>query len=208
MWTEQSVEKFWQHSETSFVADTTASEIFRLSKKHIKGRTLDVGAGSGALIDKISGAVGVDIAPHHPLVIEGSVAALPFEDVTFSTVFLTDVIEHLPDDVLRKGMKEIYRVMKFGGKLIIVAPYRENLKESFVLCPDCGASFHRVGHLRTIDEAWMFNLLNTNGFNVVEARLAPLALMAKHWSIRYLWPVAVRMGLISVRDMYVVAEKV
>jgi len=207
MWTEARVREFWEHNESSFVADTTASEIVRLSRKYIKGRTLDVGAGSGALIDRIPQSVGIDLVSRHSMVIEGSVSEMPFEDGIFDTVMMTDVIEHLPDSVLCDGMKEILRVMKPKGKLIIVAPYREDFHESFVYCPTCGGSFHRWGHLRVINEDWMMMCLNTYGFNVVEMRLLPLGLMAEHRIIRHFWPWFVRFGIIKVNSLFVVAEK-
>lgn len=39
---------------------------------------------------------------------------------TYDKVVMSEVAEHLPDDV--KGLKEIYRVMKKGGKLVLTVP--------------------------------------------------------------------------------------
>lgn len=45
---------------------------------------------------------------------------LPFKDNFFNKVVMSEVAEHLPNDV--KGMKEIYRVLKKGGVLCLTVP--------------------------------------------------------------------------------------
>src|SRR5579872_1928458 len=53
-------------------------------------------------------------------IMHGSVMDLPFTANTFNKVVLTEVAEHLPDDM--KGLKEIYRVLKPGGVLVLTVP--------------------------------------------------------------------------------------
>ncbi len=45
---------------------------------------------------------------------------LPFKDSYFDKIILTEVLEHVEDDL--KVLKEIYRVLKKGGLLIITVP--------------------------------------------------------------------------------------
>jgi SAM-dependent methyltransferase len=45
---------------------------------------------------------------------------LPFEDESFDVVTALDVVEHLDDDVA--GLKEMFRVLKKGGKTLIFVP--------------------------------------------------------------------------------------
>lgn len=45
---------------------------------------------------------------------------LPFKDNSFNKVVMSEVAEHLPNDV--KGLKEVYRVMKKGGTLCLTVP--------------------------------------------------------------------------------------
>lgn len=52
--------------------------------------------------------------------LHGSVMELPFKDKSFDRVILTEVAEHLPDDL--KGLKEVYRVLKPGGILVLTVP--------------------------------------------------------------------------------------
>lgn len=52
--------------------------------------------------------------------VQGDITRLPFEDSCFDKIFSTEVLEHLTDD--SSGLKEIYRVLKPGGKLIVTVP--------------------------------------------------------------------------------------
>jgi ubiquinone/menaquinone biosynthesis C-methylase UbiE len=45
---------------------------------------------------------------------------LPFKDNSFDKIVMSEVVEHLPQDI--KGLKEVYRVLKPGGVLCITVP--------------------------------------------------------------------------------------
>lgn len=53
-------------------------------------------------------------------ILHGSVLELPFKSKSFDKVIMTEVAEHLPDDL--KGLQEIYRVLKPGGILVLTVP--------------------------------------------------------------------------------------
>ncbi len=46
---------------------------------------------------------------------------LPFEDNYFDKIVMSEVAEHLPDD--KKGLKEVFRVLKKGGVLALTVPH-------------------------------------------------------------------------------------
>ena len=207
MWTNTTITEFWQQNEADFAGDVTASEIIRLSRKYVKGKVLDIGAGSGALIERLPGAIGVDIAPKHPRVGVGDIANLPFGDGSFDAIFATDILEHLPDEVLRKGLAEIKRVLIGKGSFILTVPYKENLKQSLVYCPSCKSRFHRWGHLQYFNETIIRIMLTSLDFGAVNVKVLPLGLMAEHWIIRHFWRLFVRVGFIKANTMFVVAEK-
>lgn len=100
------------------------------------GRTgnklLDVGAGKGKFSKKLK-EKGFDIIAVEPSVklleagkklypdinfIQASVTSLPFPDDVFDYVLCVEVLEHIPDT--EKAIKEMARVLKSGGKMLII----------------------------------------------------------------------------------------
>lgn len=93
-----------------------------------KGAVLDVGCGSGRIIQDLPQAIGLDILlpklrflrdRHRPL-IQGTVFALPFPPERFDAVICSEVIEHIPDHP--RVLQELTRVLRPGGTLILGTP--------------------------------------------------------------------------------------
>ena len=208
-WDKKAVIRYHQQSERGYAGDVSAPEIIRLSKKYIGKRVLDVGAGSGALINLIPNAIGLDLAPKHPKIIEGNISNMPFRDDSFGTIFATEILEHLDDETLNKGLDEIYRVLRGGGggHLIITVPYKEDLRQNMVVCPKCGAKFHRVGHMQVFDEERMREMLEKKGFEIVEMKILPIGFMATHEFLKHFRYFLKRFGFLSGGNLFVVAVK-
>ncbi|MBS1793815.1 MAG: class I SAM-dependent methyltransferase [Acidobacteria bacterium] len=94
-------------------------------------RILDVGCGTGAnleMLAKFGASEGVDVSDDALefcrakglKVHKGLAEELPFADESFEVVTALDVVEHLDDDVA--GLREMFRVLKKGGKSLIFVP--------------------------------------------------------------------------------------
>lgn len=53
--------------------------------------------------------------------LNGNIFQLPFADESFDKVLMSEVLEHLSDDVL--GLRELYRVLRPGGVLALSVPH-------------------------------------------------------------------------------------
>jgi SAM-dependent methyltransferase len=118
---------WWYRGRRRIVED----ELARLPVER-GGRVLDAGCGSGRLLDTLTayGEVsGLDMNPDsvaiardrgHEDVHQGVVEQLPWPDDTFDLITSLDVVEHTADD--RVSMRELKRVAKPGGRLLITVP--------------------------------------------------------------------------------------
>lgn len=73
------------------------------------------------------------VSPGDNLVIEKADAtALPYQEAFFDRVSAISTIEHIPDkgDVL--AIRQMARVLKPGGRLVITVPFSKNYRETFV----------------------------------------------------------------------------
>lgn len=106
---------------------------------------LDVGCGTGVLTRLAATAVGmtgyvvgIDPGPRMLAAARHAAAAnatrvefrlaaverLPFASGSFDAVLSSLMLHHLPPDVKRDGLQEIYRVLRPGGRLIVVDVHR------------------------------------------------------------------------------------
>jgi ubiquinone/menaquinone biosynthesis C-methylase UbiE len=104
-------------------------------------RVLDIGSGTGGLTIALARAVGpggsaVGVEPSPEMVARavakarrrrsaatfevGIIEALPFADATMDVVTLSLVLHQLPSDAFHRGMVEVRRVLKPGGRLLAV----------------------------------------------------------------------------------------
>jgi len=112
-----------------------------LARIHPGDKVLDVGCGTGTLAIEVQQRIGAtgrvfgvdpgtrqiararSKAARRNLPIEfqiGVIEHLDFPDQTFDVVLNTLMMHHLPDDLKRQGLSEIARVLKPGGRFVIV----------------------------------------------------------------------------------------
>jgi SAM-dependent methyltransferase len=122
-------EHFWFHGFRRFVRPLLAE-----AARHVEGRLpsiLDCGCGTGnnlQMIGQYGRAFGIDLtysglayARRHRerLIAQASATALPFPDRVFDIVTSFDVIYALDDAGAAAALKEMYRVMRPGGYLVL-----------------------------------------------------------------------------------------
>jgi SAM-dependent methyltransferase len=103
-------------------------------------RVLEVGGGEGELAERIRGELGVDVVgvDQSERMVElqrskgidarvGDVQALPFADGEFDVALAAWMLYHVPD--LDRGLAELARVLKPGGRLVAVTNGEDHLEE-------------------------------------------------------------------------------
>ena len=96
----------------------------------IKGKVLDVGAGTG---DRYSDSfdsdeyIRMDIEDGEGIDMVGRAENIPMEDEVIDSVVCTQVFEHL--QFPEKSASEIYRVLKKGGNVLITVPQMNEMHE-------------------------------------------------------------------------------
>ncbi|MFH1761978.1 MAG: class I SAM-dependent methyltransferase [bacterium] len=208
-WDNKKIKSFWDNlsSDNSlqnlYFSKQRGKSLLRFVKKHIaiKGRVVDLGCGPGYFIDHLLNAdiacTGADISPgcieklnqrlaNNNLFTEALVnqrlLQVPFKNESIDVIFSIETIEHsLPGDITQYLMN-IHNSLVKGGYLIVTVPYRENLKKSQVICPDCLCAFHNTQHINTYTTVTLKELLQNNGFSTVVCK--PVILLPE-WKIYF-----------------------
>jgi ubiquinone/menaquinone biosynthesis C-methylase UbiE len=144
---------------------------------HLQPReaVLDVGCGTGTLalvakrgVGAAGRVAGIDPAPQmiaraqskaarRGLSIDfrvGVIERLPYPDHTFDVVLSSLMMHHLPDDLKRQGLAEIVRVLKPGGRLLVLdalppsGPWRSGIQDQPALMREAGFAHIEVGRAR------------------------------------------------------------
>lgn len=166
---------FSAHSGAAIVKKANA--LIGLDGKSV----LDFGCGRGDLIEPLlahgAGVTGLefsrDAAEESKRRFQGSprfkgvvvTEDLPSElTETFDAVFLIEVLEHLLPEQVETTLAEVHRLTKPGGSVVVTTPNAEILGEGSVHCPECGATFHRWQHQRTLDTTSISALFADHGF--------------------------------------------
>ncbi len=92
----------------------------RLEAACLPGRTLELGGGSGNLKRVLKDVVSTDIQAAPWLDAVADAQALPFANASFDNVVMVDVLHHL--SFLRRFFREATRVLRPGGRIVMVEP--------------------------------------------------------------------------------------
>ena len=148
---------------------------------------MDIGCGEGILMEKIvrkfpyvkvfgidPSPENVDICKAHNLTVHtGSVYELPLADTSVDCVLFIEVIEHLDHPEL--AIKEIRRILKKDGKLILLFPHDHIFKLARLLTLRFKEAFYDAGHVRQWTPKEM-RLLESMGFKIILKKNLPFYL--------------------------------
>lgn len=154
--------KIWDYYQTEATeAFSRTGPRFRFLTKQIapRERVLNIGVGDGSLESLLSlkGTEVWSLDPSEKAIQRmkaslgdrarvGYSQSMPFAEGSFDTVVMTEVLEHLENDVRLATLSEIKRVLVASGRFVGTVPADEVLEENRAVCPHCGQVFHRYGH--------------------------------------------------------------
>lgn len=155
-------EGLWDKAPSEFqidVANLTLSKI----PEDVK-TILDVGSGNGVITNQLVGkyerVCAIDISEEalKYVIAEkvvGSIEQLPFKDNEFDLILISDVLEHLPLPVFKKGIEELKRVAR--KYILVVTPFQEKLEFGKMTCYQCSCDFHVNLHIQSINKETIIN---------------------------------------------------
>jgi len=142
-------------------------------------KILDIGVGWGDIIPilhkykKEADYTGIDFSPELIKRLCSKYPAQKFINTTVETlseeydyVLVLEVLEHIVPSKVFDFLKEIKRVLKDNGTLIVTVPLNENLKNSTFVCGKCGSYVNRMGHVRSYSLYLIKSELQMAGFEV------------------------------------------
>lgn len=147
---------------------------YKLSIPYIKNKkVLDIGCWSGMYesmaVAKANHITGIDpsvnainmakkLVPEASFYV-GRAEKLDFKDNSFDTVIFSEVIEHISKGSEERAIKEVFRVLKPGGYLLLTTPRNHLL--SILLDP----AYFLIGH-RHYSAEFLKDLFEKNGFKI------------------------------------------
>lgn len=179
-------ENLWDHFQNNFESgDAFGNAIPRyefIAKSVESGQAvLNIGVGSGGIESILIGKRAIvhcldpnedavaRIRKNHQLGDQAKVGfsqKIPFQDNKFDVVIMTEVLEHLTEDVLMTTLLEVKRVLKPKGFFIGTVPANEKLSDNQIFCPHCGVLSHRWGHVQSFSIERLSEIFITNKFHV------------------------------------------
>lgn len=146
---------------------------------------LDAGCGEGVTLEKLCKSFpdrdvkGIDINPenidickkYNLPVSQGDLLDLDIPDKSVDCCVFSEVVEHLEN--YDAALTEIYRVLKKGGRLIIIFPNDLMFKFARILCFKFKEAFYDPGHVRQWVPRMMKKCLKNQGFKIVRTKNIP-----------------------------------
>jgi len=124
----RNISKKWKY----YAIYTERNRLVREKLKTLKSdsKIADLGCGEGLLVEELVKkgykAIGLDKNYSSKYVKKGDMTRLPFRDSSFDIVLSLDSLQYLTTAQQKKALKEIRRVMKKDGSLIMAVPNKKH----------------------------------------------------------------------------------
>lgn len=173
-------QNIWELEGLMLQRQKRRAQVVKRSLKHSNVKmVLDVGCAEGYTTSFISEVcafvVGVELnidslkiaknRVKQGMFINASIDCLPFRADCFDTVCILEVLEHLPEEVQRNGLKEADRVLLPNGIIMISVPYKEQVIQT--TCIHCKKVTPLYGHLHSLDVHKISSLIPSH-FKLIE----------------------------------------
>ena len=209
-WTPERIRRFWDYMggtpgfEDLYFARQAGAALIRYVARHIRiGTAVDMGCGRGDLLQLLMAkgydCYGTDQSQASVEAVNarfegnprfrGAVLGTELPDGIADTVFMLEVVEHMDDAALSEALSDAARILKTGGHLVLTTPNDEDLQAAKRMCPECGAVFHQMQHVRSWTAETLSRFVEMAGFQCRRAEATLLSsysgLMAVAHKLRY-----------------------
>lgn len=175
---------FWHTRRISVLAGLLKGE---------KARMLDIGCGGGTLLDRIAKKAGLNFAAgvdasfgairyaaqmhKGPRYLCADFYELPFKDSAFGYVTAIEVLEHLEKP--ENALKELRRVLKDNGKILILVPNERNLlfRVIWYFWTKGKGKVWKEAHVQQFTKESLDALLESSGFKPVQWKMFLLGML-------------------------------
>lgn len=194
-WSRDRVGNLWRYygsttlREDDYFSKQSGRAVLREIDRYLDlaalGRVLDFGCGQGHMIrhllDRGVPCLGLEFSADsaqaaqrnvgdHPLfggVVQ--IRGLPsdLDEASMGAVLLVEVFEHVLEPDLAPTLAEVRRLLRPSGIVVVTTPHAEDLSAQTVHCPECGCTFHRWQHVRSVRAPDVSASMHAAGFEQV-----------------------------------------
>ena len=184
VWTDENVRRLWSFyadKTHTYFAESFGAEIVRRLGHHVPpgGLCIDYGCGSGGLTAALLAAgypvAAADYSAEAVTRVHSRFAGNPrFLGAWHTTqivgatpaadaIFSLETIEHVTEPNVGAYFAAITSMIEAGGVVIVSTPNDEDVDAAKVFCPESGAVFHPMQHVRSFDAARLAAFLTKHG---------------------------------------------
>lgn len=195
-WTPERLKRFWAyiastpHADQAYFSSHSGDAIIAFAAARIPldkaTRVLDYGCGPGFLLQRLTArgikAEGLEFSKETLEKARARVGSSahfagltyveqlpsPIPSDSVDVIFLIEVIEHLLAAEVDATLKDIARILRPGGYLVLTTPHNEAIERANTICPDCGCVFHPWQHVGSYTAASIRPILERQRLTPIE----------------------------------------